>query len=92
MQLYLNHLSPLEAEGSRLARHPEVAAALAAAPWFRGRLSGKLQRGLRVAVCQGRAEVVYRQYQGGDWEHSSEYVDKIFGHIKQSFRPVRAAA
>lgn len=86
MQLYLNELAPMEAYGPRLAKHPQVAAALKAAqphPCPAG-----VVRFVRVAVCQRRAEVVFRKLNNGPWEHRCEYVDHVFGHINQRYQPL----
>lgn len=84
MQLYLNELKPMEAWGPRLAQHPAVAAALEAAQ--PNACPAGVVRFVRVAVCERRAEVVFRKMNDGPWEHRCEYVDKVFGHINQKYR------
>lgn len=88
--LYKNELGPSEAWPPRLAQLPDVAAALAAAEPVD--CPAGVVRKVRVAVCAGRAEVVFRRMNNGPWQFRSEYVDRVFGHINQRWRDLPAGA
>lgn len=77
--LNLSHLKPLEAVAEKVAKLPEVQAAMAEHGW------------ISMNVCAGRCDLQFRKSAEG-WVHRSSYVDHCFGNIVQKWQPLKLAA